>query len=325
MTVSTPASVPAHKTPGHWLVPALAAATLLPFVSGGVALLAGIAVALLFGNPYAARTKRYSQLLLTISVIGLGAGMDLAVVGRAGVRGLGYTVVGIAATLAVGTWLGRRFAVDRETSLLVTVGTAICGGSAIAAVAPTIRAKDHAISVALATVFMLNATALFVFPWIGHRLGLGQTEFGLWCALAIHDTSSVVGASMQYGAQALEVATTVKLARALWIIPVAFATGLVYARQRGNASGGKPRRPWFILGFVVAAALVTWVPVLRPAGAMVAHAARRSLVLTLFLIGTGMTRTALRSVGVRPLVQGVALWALTAGGTLLALRLGWIR
>jgi len=294
-------------------------ATLLPFVPAAAALGAGVLVALFVGNPHAARTRAVSRQLLPLAVIGLGGAMDLAAVLRVGARGIGYTVVGIALTIALGVLLSRALAVRHRTGLLITVGTAICGGSAIAAAAPVLAADDEDISVSLATVFLLNAIALLVFPAIGHFLGLGENAFGLWAALAIHDTSSVVGAALQYGREALEIATTVKLARALWIVPVTLVMGLAVRRSStgGVARGG--RRPWFILGFLAAAAAASLVPEFRPAGLLVASVARRVLVLTLFLIGLGLTRETLRSTGVRPLILGVLLWAATAAGTLAAI------
>jgi uncharacterized integral membrane protein (TIGR00698 family) len=318
-------------SPAQVLVVGLGLLTLLPWVSAGLALLAGIAVALTLGNPFATRTRPLAHKLLTASVIGLGAGMDLAVVGRVGLHGLGYTAVGIASALAIGTLLGRGLGVNRDTGLLVTVGTAICGGSAIAAVAPTIGAKDHDVSMALVSVFLLNAVALFVFPLVGHHLHMGQDAFGLWCALAIHDTSSVVGAAAQYGERALEVATSAKLARALWIVPVTFAIAMHRARAARAAGGGpatttsaKPKRPWFIAGFVAVSALVTFIPALRSAGLLVSFGAHRLLASTLFLIGLGLTRPALRSIGVRPFAQAVLLWITLGTGTLVAITYGWI-
>ena len=299
--------------------------TLLPFISPGVALMLGIIVALTIGNAYLLTTSRVVTPLLQISVIGLGAGMNLIEVGHAGLHGFFYTVIGITLTMTIGLALGRLMQTERDTSLLVTVGTAICGGSAIAAVAPAIRAKSHEVSVALATVFFLNAVALFIFPWIGHHLGLSQPQFGVWSALAIHDTSSVVGAAMQYGARALEIATTIKLTRALWIVPVTLVVGMVWNRGNSEGPAGKAKRPWFILGFVAAAALVTWIPALRPAGHMVFVGAQRSLVVTLFLIGSGLSRAALAAVGRRPLIQGFVLWIIMGSGTLGAILLGWIR
>ena len=318
-------AVPAARL-ARVVVPVVAVATLLPWVSSGVALLAGVGVALTLGNPWPARSRALAHQALTWSVVGLGAGMNLAVVGRVGLHGLGYTAVGIATALVLGTLLGRKLRVARDTSLLVTVGTAICGGSAIAAVAPAIRAKDHDVSMALVTVFLLNAIALFIFPAIGHHLRLGQDQFGLWCALAIHDTSSVVGAAAQYGERALEVATAAKLARALWIVPVTFAIAMHRARtvDADASSSSKPKMPWFIGGFLAVAALVTFVPALRGAGHLVSGGAHRLLAVTLFLMGLGLSRAALRALGFRPLVQAVALWFVLAGTTLAAIVFGVI-
>lgn len=311
------------------LIPLCASLCLLPFVSGAAALLGGIIIALTLGNPYVALTRKLSPKGMAIGIIGLGAGMNLAVIGQVGAQGLVYTICGIALAFAAGTILGRIFNVGRDTSVLICAGTAICGGSAIAALAPVIRAKDHEISIALSIVFILNALALVIFPPIGHALELTQHQFGLWSALAIHDTSSVVGATLQYGAEAVETGTTVKLSRALWIIPVAFAVGIIRARQDRKAdtapeAAGKAKRPWFILWFLVAAALVTFFPMLQPAGEVVSVAAKRVLIATLFLIGAGLTRDALRHVGFAPFMQGVALWVIVAGGTLGAILLGWI-
>ncbi len=307
-------------------VPLVAAATLLPWVSSGVALLAGVGVALTLGNPWPARSRALAHTMLTWSVVGLGAGMNLAVVGRVGLHGLGYTALGITTALLLGTLLGRLLRTARDTSLLVTVGTAICGGSAIAAVAPAIHAKDHDVSMALVTVFLLNAIALLVFPPIGHHLHLGQDAFGLWCALAIHDTSSVVGAAAHYGPRALEVATAAKLARALWIVPVTFAIAMHRARTAPpeTAATTRPAMPWFIAGFLAVAALVTFVPALRGAGQLVSAGAHRLLAVTLFLMGLGLSRQALRALGVRPLVQAVVLWFVLAGTTLAAIVYGFI-
>lgn len=311
------------------LIPLGVVLCLLPFISGAVALMAGVMIALLLGNPYAAITRKLSPKGMAIGIIGLGAGMNLAVIGAVGAQGLVYTLCGIALAFAAGTLLGRVFKVGRDISVLLCAGTAICGGSAIAALAPVIRAKDHEISIALSTVFILNALALVIFPPIGHALDLTEHQFGLWSALAIHDTSSVVGATLQYGPQAVETGTTVKLSRALWIIPMAFAIGIIRARQDRKSgttpdAAGKAKRPWFILWFLVAAALVTFFPVLQPAGDMASLIAKRVLIATLFLIGAGLTREALRHVGFAPLMQGVCLWAVVAGGTLAAIMLGWI-
>lgn len=291
----------------------LAAASLLPFVPTWAALLAGLVFGLTLENPYPEKTKKVQTWLLQASVVGLGAAMNLAVVLRVGLNGIGQTLIAITVTLAVSVALSKALKTERITSLLIGVGTAICGGSAIAAVAPAIGAKSHQTSVALAVVFLLNALALVVFPPIGHAMSMEPAAFGLWSALAIHDTSSVVGASMQYGELALQVGTTVKLTRALWIVPLT----LVMARVVKSEDGAKStKKPWFILGFLAVAALVTWVPVLAEPGLVVARVARQVLVLTLFLIGTSVTRNALKTVGVRPLVLGVVLWLLVSVTTL---------
>jgi uncharacterized integral membrane protein (TIGR00698 family) len=292
----------------------------IPGVPAAAALAGGVAIALTLGNPLSDRTRALSRRLLPVSVVGLGGAMDLVAVGRAGYHGAGYTAASIGFCMALGALLARALRVERRTGLLVTVGTAICGGSAIAAVGPVLGADDRELSVALGTVFVLNSVALLVFPAVGHAAGLGEPAFGLWAALAIHDTSSVVGAALQYGATALSVATTVKLARALWIVPLTLAIGAV---ERGDGAGrrGAPL-PWFILGFVAAAALATFVPALRPAGHLVAELARRALVVTLFLVGVGLSRESLRAVGPRPLALGVALWLAMGVSTLAAVKAG---
>jgi uncharacterized integral membrane protein (TIGR00698 family) len=301
------------------------AGSLLGLLSSSGALVCGVALGTLLGNPLLSRTRSLTSRLLALSVMGLGAGMDLRVVGRVGLHGIGYTVVGITVALSVGLLLGRVLHTERNTSLLLSAGTAICGGSAIAALAPVLEAEQHEVSVALGVVFLLNAIALILFPPIGHVLDLSQVQFGLWSALAIHDTSSVVGATLQYGHQALEVGTTVKLTRALWIVPLTVAVGLAVAHGARERSGERPKRPWFILGFLAAAALATYLPSLHAAAGAVSEVARRTLVATLFLIGANLTRDTLRTVGFRPLVQGVTLWAVVGTGTLGAILAGLIR
>jgi uncharacterized integral membrane protein (TIGR00698 family) len=299
---------------------------LSPFCSSAVALILGAVLALTLGNPWNEITKSVTPKLLSASVVGLGAGMNLVTVAQVGASGIGYTLISIGLAFAVGLSLAKVLKIEENTGLLVTVGTAICGGSAIAAVSPVLRAKAHEMSVALGIVFLLNACALVIFPSIGHAFGLSESQFGLWSALAIHDTSSVVGASMQYGPHALEVGTTVKLARALWIVPVTFAFGLFVARYRpGGAGEAKPKKPWFILGFLIVAAVVTWVPELKGAGHGVETIARHALVLTLFLIGTNLTPATLKAVGFKPFLQGLGLWIVMAVSTLVAIAQGWIR
>ena len=308
-----------QKTLPHFLFPVAALITLTPLVSAGGALVLGLLFALLFGNPYLVQTKNMIHRFLSLAVMGLGAGMNLVVVGRVGFQGIGYTVAGILIAFLIGTALGKILKTEKDTSLLITVGTAICGGSAIAAVAPVIRAKQHEVSVALGTVFLLNAVALFIFPWVGHQLLLSENQFGLWSALAIHDTSSVVGATLQYGPKALEVGTTVKLARALWIIPVAIGVGFLRSKtDELTAEKEKAKRPWFILGFLIVAALVTYFPSLQSAGYQVEAVAKKLMVLTLFLIGSGLTKATLQRVGAKPFFQGALLW-LAMGSLSLAL------
>ena len=297
---------------------ALAVACLLPWVGPAMALAAGIAFSLLFGNPGPQRIARWSTILLQASVVGLGFGLSLETVWRVGARSAGYTVAGITATLTMGALLGRLAGTAGPLSTLISFGTAICGGSAIAAMAPVVKAKTDEIAVSLATVFTLNATALVLFPAIGHVLGMGQAAFGLWAGLAIHDTSSVVGAASTYGAEALAVATTVKLTRALWIMPCVLVASLRTRSER------RVKFPFFVLGFLAAAALRTVLPSLQPVWAVLVAVARQSLVVTLYLIGAGLTREILRRVGIRPLAQGVLLWILVSGATLAAITSGLI-
>jgi uncharacterized integral membrane protein (TIGR00698 family) len=299
----------------------LALAALTPWVPAPVALVAGVVFAVSVGNPFPAQSKKLQAPLLQGSVVGLAASMNLSAVLRVGASGVGQTLLGLAVTLVLALLLARALKTERTTSLLIGVGTAICGGSAIAAVAPAIGAKSHQSSVALAVVFLLNAAALVVFPAVGHAANLDPGQFGLWSALAIHDTSSVVGASMQFGEQALAVGTTVKLARALWIIPLTLLLAKLWKRE-DPAKVEQPRRPWFILGFLAVAALVTWVPELKPAGEVVAKVARQVLVTTLFLVGAGVSREALRQVGVKPVVLGVVLWAIVATATFAGIKAG---
>jgi uncharacterized integral membrane protein (TIGR00698 family) len=296
---------------------------LAPFTPAAAALVGGSLLALTAGNPFLSLTRTWTHRLLPLAVIGLGADMNLRAVAGAGLHGLGYTAISLVLVLALGWWLAGLLKVERNAGLLISVGTAICGGSAIAAVAPVLRAKEQEISVALATVFLLNAAALVIFPPIGHAAGLSQDAFGLWSALAIHDTSSVVGAGLAFGPRALAVATTVKLARALWIVPLTFGIGWAVARREAASADAPPmKKPWFIAGFLIVAALVTLVPPLQVPGHFVALAARRLLVLTLFLIGCGLSREALRSVGLRPFLQGLALWLIVGTLGLIAVRLG---
>lgn len=289
------------------------------------ALLIGVAIAIVIGNPLRQQTAKAVHPLLSLSVIGLGAGMNLIAVAKAGAGGIAYTAIGIVFTLIAGRLIGAAMKVPTNTSALLSVGTAICGGSAIAAVAPVLHAKQEEISVSLGTVFLLNALALLLFPWIGHSLDMQQCQFGLWSALAIHDTSSVVGASVQYGARAAEIGVTVKLARALWIIPVTFVIGRIFVSGTSESAHGPRKKPWFILGFLLMAAFFTWVPGTAAGGKVIALVAQHTLMLTLFFIGANLSLDTIKSVGLRPLAQGVLLWVIVATLSLSAIEAGWIR
>ena len=272
-----------------------------------------------FEHPYHLDARRLSKLLLQVSVVGLGFGMNLQQVLRVGRSGLIYTAAGITFAMTLGWGLGKLLSVKGRTSFLISAGTAICGGSAIAAVAPVANATEEEIAVSLGTVFALNSVALLLFPLIGAALHMTQTQFGLWSALAIHDTCSVVGASAKFGAVALAVGTTVKLARALWIVPMSIGTSLV---QKSKA---KIQWPWFIVFFCLASVANTYVGVFKPAYSALHHLGILGLTVTLFLIGTGISKRTLREVGVRPLLQGILLWVVVATGSLVLIRAGWIR
>ena len=274
----------------------------------------GLAYALLCGQAFPAFNRKVSKSLLQYSVVGLGFGMNLHASLASGREGMLFTIVSVVGTMLIGMLIGYKFLrVDRDTAYLISSGTAICGGSAIAAVGPVIKAKPSSMSVALAIVFVLNAVALFIFPVIGHWLGLTQQEFGTWAAIAIHDTSSVVGAGAAYGEEALQVATTIKLTRALWIIPLALATSFIF-----KSDGRKVTIPWFILYFIIAIVLNTYLLDAVPAvGQAISGLARKCLTLTMFFIGASLSTDVLRSVGLKPFVQGLLLWIVISIGSLL--------
>lgn len=284
--------------------------TALPHVSSPSAMLLGFAFSFLFGNPLPVLTARASRVLLKLSVVGLGFGVNIVDVIALGQSSLLITVLLIAATVGVGSLLGRVLGVSGNTGLLISFGTAICGGSAIAAMAPVVKARNDEVAVSLATVFSLNAVALILFPLVGRLLQLSQHEFGLWSALAIHDTSSVVGASATFGAVALTVGTTTKLVRALWIAPCTLVAGML------NRSGKGVGIPLFIVGFVVAAFVSSWLPNYQVAWDNIYTVARQALVMTLFLIGAGLTKELLKQVGMRPLLFGALLWVVVSVSTL---------
>ena len=283
------------------------------WVTPPVALFLGLAFALLCGQAYPKFNKKVSKKLLQYSVVGLGFGMNLHASLASGKEGMLFTIISVIGTMFIGMFIGRRLLkVNRDTSYLISSGTAICGGSAIAAVGPVIKAKDSDMSVALATIFVLNAIALFVFPVLGGWLGLTQQEFGTWAAIAIHDTSSVVGAGAAYGEEALQVATTIKLTRALWIIPLALVTSFIF-----KSEGRKVSIPWFILWFIVAILLNTYVLDSVPeVGKVISGLARKGLIITMFFIGASLSTDVLKAVGVKPLVQGVLLWLVISIGSL---------
>lgn len=287
------------------------------WISSPLALLTGLIFALVFGKAFPDFNKTMSKKLLQYSVIGLGFGMTLQSAINSGAEGMAITIVSVFGTLALGTFIGRKIlGVDWQTSYLISSGTAICGGSAIAAVGPVIKAKAESMSVALGVVFVLNAVALFIFPPIGHMLNLDQQDFGTWAAIAIHDTSSVVGAGGAYGEEAQQVATTVKLTRALWIVVVALVTPFFFSNKlKGNDTQKKPWYkviPTFILWFIVAILLNTFVlsqfEMGKTLGTGISHLAKHLITLSLFFIGASLTRETLKAVGVRPLFQGILLW-----------------
>jgi len=287
-------------------------------VSPPVALAVGLLFGFSFPHPFDQSAKKLSRYLLQASVVGLGFGMNLHDVIRAGRSGFVYTVLGISFAMLAGMALGTLLGMTRIPAFLIATGTAICGGSAIAAVGPIIGASSEQMAVSLGTIFVLNSVALLIFPAIGAALKLTQTQFGLWAALAIHDTSSVVGAAAKYGAVALAVGTTVKLARALWIVPMSIATALI------KHSRAKIQWPWFIALFCLAAVCNTYLPAWAPTYTVLARVARIGLTATLYLIGSGISIATLKKVGHRPLLQGVILWLLISGGSLWLIRAGWI-
>jgi uncharacterized integral membrane protein (TIGR00698 family) len=311
-------------------------------LSPPVALLAGILFGLSFTHPYPSASRTAARVLLQVSVVALGFGMNLHEVLKAGRSGFVYTALGISFALVLGLTLGKLLRVRGNSSLLISAGTAICGGSAIAAMGPILQADEEEMAVSLGTIFILNSVALLIFPPIGNALQLSQSQFGLWAALAIHDTSSVVGAATKYGAQALVIATTVKLARALWIVPLALITAAIKrahtqkavaaAFERDTTEAGasasdarvRIQFPWFILFFLLAAVANTYLPAQHAASKTFFTLGSFGLTATLFLIGTGISRATLKEVGWRPLLQGVLLWLGIGLTSLYFIRTGFI-
>ncbi|MWB93948.1 putative sulfate exporter family transporter [Flavobacterium sp. GA093] len=302
----------------HFLSPIIFGAVILlclfSIISPPIALVAGIVLVNFFGNPFLAFHHKAITFLLQFSVVGLGFGMNATSAISAGKEGFLLTIFSIFSTLIFGTLLGKWLKTDKKTSHLISCGTAICGGSAIAAISPVIKSSENQTSIALGVIFILNSVALFAFPFIGHQLDLSQKDFGLWCAIAIHDTSSVVGAANKYGAEALQVATTVKLARALWIIPISIITAFIFKNKNS-----KIKIPYFIGLFILAMLLNTYVPATAIFAPQIVSIAKIGLTITLFLIGATLNINTLKSVGVKPLLQGVFLWVFIAGLSLVAI------
>lgn len=282
------------------------------FLTPAIALFMGILLSLTIGTPYPKLVKKSSKYMLQISVVGLGFGMNLHQSLQAGKEGMIFTIISVLGVMIIGTFLGKLLKINRKNSYLISSGTAICGGSAIAAVAPVIDADENDTSLALITIFVLNAIALFIFPVIGRAFELSQVQFGTWAAIAIHDTSSVVGAGAAYGDEALQVATTIKLTRALWIIPLAFVSAFVFRTKGKRAS-----IPWFIVWFVVAMLINTYFNLPQIITTNIVFIAKKLLTVTLFLIGCGLSLSALKKVGVKPLLLGIILWIVISVTTLL--------
>jgi len=288
-------------------------------VSPPIALLGGLIYGFTVAHPFHVESKRLAKFLLQASVVALGFGMNLHQVLQAGRSGFLYTAASITAAMLLGLGLGYLIHVGKKSAFLISAGTAICGGSAIAAVGPIANASEEEMAVSLGAVFILNSVALFLFPVIGYAFHLTQSQFGLWAALAIHDTSSVVGATAKYGATALAVGTTIKLARALWIVPLSLLTAVTLK------SKARIQWPWFILLFCLAALLNTLLPAFAPTFGILSHLGKIVLTVTLFLIGTGLNKKTLKDVGPRPLLQGLALWVIVGTGTLVLILFNWIR
>ncbi len=286
------------------------------FLTPAIALFLGILLSLTIGVPYSKLTKKLSKYLLQISVVGLGFGMNLHQSLQAGKEGMIFTIISVIGVMILGAFLGKLLKINRKNSYLISSGTAICGGSAIAAVAPVIDADENDTSLALITIFVLNAIALFIFPPIGRALDLSQVQFGTWAAIAIHDTSSVVGAGAAYGDEALKVATTIKLTRALWIIPLAFVSAFIF-----KTKGRKASIPYFIIWFVVAMLINTYFALPQIITTNIVFVAKKLLTVTLFLIGCGLSVSALKAVGVKPLLLGVILWVIISVVTLFVVML----
>ncbi|MCM1291430.1 MAG: putative sulfate exporter family transporter [Prevotella sp.] len=292
-----------------------------PLIDPPIALFSGLVFAFIFGVPCPKFNKKLSKYLLQASVVGLGFGMNLVQSLKSGADGMIFTIVSVVMVMVVGVWLGRYMRIDSKTSYLISSGTAICGGSAIAAVGGVLKAKENEMAVSLGVIFILNAIALFIFPPLGHLFGLTQEQFGTWAAIAIHDTSSVVGAGDAYGAKACELATLIKCTRALWIIPLAFFTIWYFRKQKGGEGKGKVSIPWFILLFVVAMVINTYTPeslidTMRPVYSTIVLIAKQALVAVLFAIGASLSLGVIKQVGIKPMIQALTLWMLIGATSL---------
>ena len=304
---------------GIALVPVLPFAGALVSYAAPAALVVGAAAALIAGNPFAGFTKAFSKVLLQASVVLLGFSMDLKTVLQTGQSGLAYGITSICAVFALGFVLQRMLGIRPVTGLLVSTGTAICGGSAIAAVSTVIDAPAEDVSVAICAVFLLNALALLVFPPLGHALSLTQTQFGIWAGIAIHDIASVAGAGVAYGQQALDTATAVKLSRVLYLVPLTLLIAWIHHRTVARTTGDERRSvtiPWFVGLFLVASALGSYVDIVHAHTSGIKRIAACGFALSLYLIGLGLSRSTLKAVGVRPLVMGAILWIFISVGTL---------
>lgn len=299
-------------SPAKIIYIALIAAMLIPTsllfgfanpISAPVALLCGLIFAFIFKNPCPKFNKKTSKYLLQVAVVLLGFNMNLHESLKSGAEGMMFTVVSVVGVMVLGVLIGYWMHINRKTSYLISSGTAICGGSAIAAVGPVLKANENEMAVSLGVIFILNSIALFIFPPIGHMLDMTQEQFGTWAAIAIHDTSSVVGAGEVYGEVALQTATLIKLTRALWIIPLAFVTMFIFRDRTGKVS-----IPWFIFIFVLAMIINTYVALPETLTSVLVWIARRGMVVTLFLIGASLSLGTIKQVGVKPLLLALALW-----------------
>lgn len=336
---TTNTSAGSWRDAGKWIYWILLLLMLIPFklftdneaaiqalerFSAPIALFLGLAFAFIFGIPHPKFNKKFSKLMLQASVVGLGFGMNLQKSLQSGWEGMSFTIVSVIGVMIVGILLGKYMKIDGRTSYLISSGTAICGGSAIAAVGGVMKAKENEMAVSLGVIFILNAIALFIFPPLGRWFELSQQQFGTWAAIAIHDTSSVVGAGAAYGTEACELATLIKCTRALWIIPLAFFTMWYYRGEKGGEGKAKVSIPWFILLFVVAMIINTYTPdaiesFMRPVYSGIVVAAKQCLVAVLFAIGASLSLKVIRQVGVRPLVQALTLWMFIGAGSLLVI------